>query len=338
MITFIVWEMLYLILAFILQVMIHEMGHLIFGKLTGYRFLSLRIFNVVIIKNQYKYSIKTYSYPGSAGQCLMLPPDIEKYPYIMITLGGVILNAVTAIIALIISFCLIDIPLMHLMGLYVFSFYGFGFALLNAIPMKEFEIVNDGTILIDMMRDPFARSCNKIQLLLIPELMAGKSYGEIPYKKFHIPGCADLSNSLIAYHKILKCYHYMDLRNWVNARICLNDFYLFSNDIPKMIRNIINMEQLFISVMQKDTTIKESEIYQNIKGYLNQENCDCNILRVRAAYNIFMSKQDKPSNRFTCYELKIKKLTDIIDKLKKNYIYLGDMKFCQSLLEEIYRN
>ena len=38
------------LIAFILQIVLHEGGHLLFGLLSGYRFVSFRIFNWTLIR------------------------------------------------------------------------------------------------------------------------------------------------------------------------------------------------------------------------------------------------------------------------------------------------
>lgn len=77
-------------LAIILQIIIHEAGHLIGGILTGYKFSSFRIFNFMFIKENDKLKLKKLSLAGTGGQCLMSPPEfIEgKVPYILYNLGG----------------------------------------------------------------------------------------------------------------------------------------------------------------------------------------------------------------------------------------------------------
>ena len=40
------------VVVFILQVIIHEAGHLVFGLLSGYKFISFRVFDFKIIKDK----------------------------------------------------------------------------------------------------------------------------------------------------------------------------------------------------------------------------------------------------------------------------------------------
>ena len=63
------------LVAFILQIVLHEGGHLLFGLLSGYRFVSFRIFNWTLIRQEGKFRLKRFGIAGPGGQCLMLPPD-----------------------------------------------------------------------------------------------------------------------------------------------------------------------------------------------------------------------------------------------------------------------
>ncbi len=62
------------LVAFILQIVLHEGGHLLFGLLSGYRFVSFRIFNWTLIRQEGKFRLKRFGIAGTGGQCLMLPP------------------------------------------------------------------------------------------------------------------------------------------------------------------------------------------------------------------------------------------------------------------------
>ena len=87
------------ILAIYLQLILHEAGHLIFGLLSGYEFVSFRVGSITIYKKDGKTHIGSYKLAGTGGQCLMAPPDLvnEKIPYVLFNFGGVIINIVTSI-------------------------------------------------------------------------------------------------------------------------------------------------------------------------------------------------------------------------------------------------
>lgn len=67
--------LLALALAVILQILIHEGGHLIFGLISGYGFVSFRVGSLMLLKGENgRLSFKRYFLAGTAGQCLMSPP------------------------------------------------------------------------------------------------------------------------------------------------------------------------------------------------------------------------------------------------------------------------
>ena len=60
-----------LLFGIILQIIIHEAGHLFFGLLSGYKFISFKVFNFAIVKdeeNRIKFKI-IQGTKGTAGQC-----------------------------------------------------------------------------------------------------------------------------------------------------------------------------------------------------------------------------------------------------------------------------
>ena len=81
-------------LAVFLQVIIHELGHLACGLLTHYRFSSFRAGWFALIRDKGKFKLKLFKMPGTMGQCLMVPPDMEngQFPFVLYNLGGVLLT------------------------------------------------------------------------------------------------------------------------------------------------------------------------------------------------------------------------------------------------------
>ena len=50
-----------MIVSFIVSVMVHEAGHLVFGLMSGYGFCSYRIFNIIWLKTDDGIKVKKYS-------------------------------------------------------------------------------------------------------------------------------------------------------------------------------------------------------------------------------------------------------------------------------------
>ena len=70
--------------AYLIQVVIHESGHLVAGLKCGFRFLSFRIGPFTLIKKSGRILLKRLSVAGTGGQCLMIPPeeDTDEKPFV----------------------------------------------------------------------------------------------------------------------------------------------------------------------------------------------------------------------------------------------------------------
>ena len=136
--------MLVMYIASYLQTIFHESGHLIFGLLTGYKFISFRIGHFMFIREKGRLKVKLYNVVGTAGQCLMMPPQwSENMPYRLYNLGGCIMNLVTAVIALIAYFAA-GTEGFFALCMAMLALMGFSMALTNGIPLRVGGISNDG--------------------------------------------------------------------------------------------------------------------------------------------------------------------------------------------------
>ena len=98
-----IWDVVLLFLLFIvgyfLQIIIHEAGHLIFGLLSGYHFLSFRVGSITLVHLNGTWKWKRFSIQGTGGQFLMIPPENREKvcPYRIYIVGGVISNLIVSI-------------------------------------------------------------------------------------------------------------------------------------------------------------------------------------------------------------------------------------------------
>lgn len=87
------------IISFPLHVILHEVGHLIAGALSGYKFIMFRLFGTIWIRTEEGISKRKQYVPGILGQALMVPPENkENPPFLLYHSGGLIMNVLTAIV------------------------------------------------------------------------------------------------------------------------------------------------------------------------------------------------------------------------------------------------
>ncbi len=125
------------------HIIIHEGGHLIGGLLSGWKYLSFRVGNLVLVEQDGKLKWKKMTVMGTGGQCLMIPPEceFEKCPFFLYLFGGGFANLLTGGIALVIGMFTGGIAQMILD---VFAIMGIGLGICNLFPAKMSGTMNDG--------------------------------------------------------------------------------------------------------------------------------------------------------------------------------------------------
>ena len=137
------WIILSLVLSFELSIIIHELGHLIFGLLSGYRFSSIRYRNMLIKRDEFgKLKFYKLTILGTGGQCLMIPPQKEDAPVFLYNAGGVILNLLFAGVILIFLKLVFVSNFMLASFLLIFLNMHVLMAFINWVSLKG--VINDG--------------------------------------------------------------------------------------------------------------------------------------------------------------------------------------------------
>ncbi len=156
------------VMAFFVSLMIvvtaHEAGHLVGGLLTGYKFVSFRIFNYTFIKIEGKIRVKKFSIAGTGGQCLLSPPDLplNQIPTKLYLAGGIIINLLLLIIAL--PFFFLNLNPFVAEILTIFCLTDLLPMIFNGLPMKLNGMGNDGYDLLHMRHDPLIKRAVMTQL------------------------------------------------------------------------------------------------------------------------------------------------------------------------------
>ena len=163
-----------------IHVIIHEGGHLLFGLMTGWKYVSFRIGCFTLVKQDNKLKFKKTTVAGTAGQCLMSPPLCEpsKCPFFLYLLGGGALNILTGGIALLIGSITTGLPSIILN---IFAIVGFGLGVMNLFPAKMGGTMNDGyQIFIELPKNPKSKTAQYLLLAANALLTESESANDMP--------------------------------------------------------------------------------------------------------------------------------------------------------------
>lgn len=190
------------IVAVFAQIILHEAGHLVGGLLSGYGFVSFRVFNIVLVHRNDGWHFGRFSVAGTGGQCLMEPREqtlveAEQMPYVLYLAGGVAANVLLSAVAILVlivgnagvlSSCVM--VMLALSGVYL--------AITNGIPMHIGGVANDGDNIRTLRRDRRARQLLWVQLKVNALYTRGVMYRDMPDEWFEVEADADVNDYLYA--------------------------------------------------------------------------------------------------------------------------------------------
>lgn len=316
----------WLLILFLSQIIIHEGGHCVFGLLTGYRFFSFRILSYTLIKENNKFKIRRYKFPGSFGQCLMIPPKNKgNSHFIIFFMGGVIADTVIALLTAWLAFGSHNLIFVLRCCFMTTFLYTFGSVLINGIPSKQGKISTDGTNVFALITNRQAKESCYLQLSAIPLMQNGYTYTSFPKEIITVPEGADLTNPLIIWHKFMECYYYMELKQWDKALECVNKIEELGDKNCKIIKITESSEKLFLFIKLGKNPSEIEGLYNRLNDVLSRDCIDFNLTRVRLAYELYKDNSKQNQDRI---RLEIEEKAAV-------YPYKGEAKFCSDLIGEM---
>lgn len=185
---------------FLIQIILHEAGHLLFGLLTGWRFVSFRIANIMWLRGaDGRVRRVRYSLAGTAGQCLLAPPLWREkgFPCALYNLGGVIMNLATAVIFGMLTFIFWNQPIAALI-LAEAALSGLLVGVTNGVPLPGLLVANDGSNMVSLLRSRDARRALWIQMSLAAAQAQGLRLRDMPEEWFAPFPEASMRNPLVS--------------------------------------------------------------------------------------------------------------------------------------------
>lgn len=308
------------LLAFVLVVfagiIIHEAGHLIFGLLTGYKFLSFRILNIMLIRLDGKYMIKKFSLAGTAGQCLLTPPDLKdgRIPYVWYNLGGVIMNIFTAIVAGIIR---VNIQSTFLSNcLLIFMAISIAMAITNGVPLNSSQVANDGYNAMSLGKNPAALRAFWLQLKVNAEIAKGIKLNDMPAKWFRLPSDEEMNNNLIAAEGVLYCNYIMAMQEFEAAEDTIKTLLSKKTAIAGIHKGLLICDEIFCMILRGEEKDKIDKLLNDEqRKFMKSMPKFPSIIRTWYAYNKCVLEDENEA----------KKNYAEFEKISRTYPYKSDI-------------
>ncbi len=322
---------LYLVSIFVfyfLQLMVHEAGHLVMGKATGYEFVSYRIGSLTWIKEDGRLKVKRFNLAGTAGQCLMTYPEdkeLEKAPFFWYHFGGVFFNFISALIGGSAFLIVKASPVRYFILL--FAIVSLFLGLLNFIPSKAMGVPNDGYNIWLMKKHPEIKKLILQNLIVNAMQYQGRRIKDID-DRFFEGGDPD-GDIFQAAVSIMGATRELDRHDFDSAM----ELYQQLCDNEKLIdlyKNECKCELLFTKIITGAPKDEVEELYtKDLKKYVMLTE-SFYITRKRLLYAYYLITENDKKSADKEYDLAV--------KMKKSYPAKGEYDSEMALIEFIKDN
>ncbi|MBE5814936.1 MAG: hypothetical protein E7320_07000 [Clostridiales bacterium] len=274
-----------LYVIFFLEIVLHEAGHLVFGLLTGYGFVSFRVGSLMLLKNEQGWRVRKFRLGGTGGQCLLDPPPIidGKMPHVLYNLGGVIVNLIAAVVCFGCTFLCEDGTLVHAL-LVTAACVGLLFALTNGLPVPM-EQANDGRNALDLGKEPEALTAFRTQLVVNKLNVNGMRLKDMPAEYFVWPGQESRSNVLIAGIAILCANRLLDGHRFGECAVRLDEMLADEPEkLPGMFRKLLLNDRIYLHLLEGESEIAQQLMTKEQLKFMKVMNGQLPIHRTAYAY------------------------------------------------------
>lgn len=310
--------------AVLLQILIHEVGHLFFGLSLGYRFYTFRIGSLTWIKESNRIKFRKYSLSGTGGQCLMFLPEreITIKTHVLYHMGGSIFNAVSSILCAVVCFCIKEHSYLTLV-LWIIAGIGLINALANGIPLKLALVNNDGHNAMSIGKDPKGEAAFCLQMKITEAESKGTRMKDMPDSWFSIPNRNDLGNSMVASTAVLACFRMMEQEKFIEADYLMEQLLGIESGMVGYHRVLLTCNRILIETLRENRQDRIRELLSPMQKK-HMSALRKNPIVLRTEYALAQLSERNPS--------KVRNLRKEFDSIAKTYPYKEDIKDTRKLM------
>lgn len=256
------------ILTFWVHVILHETGHLLFGKLSGYQFVSFRVFGQTLVKQNGKLVRKKFK--GWIGQALMLPPDMKNgtFPSVLYNLGGGLMNFLFG--ALFLGLFFIASPFWRFL-LLAGAISGILAGLISIVPQKPGGLPNDGynALLLGRKGNADIRHAFWVQLHFNTALASGTRPRDIPTAWFEWVTPDNWNDPMVAAVAVIHYEYLLDRLELNEARSLAQTLLDTADKMLGTHKNQLRCELLFHELINECRPEEVGRIYtKELQAYI----------------------------------------------------------------------
>lgn len=329
----IITMLLLLYIIMMLHIFIHELGHLLTGLVSGYQFVSYRIFSWIIVKQDGKLRWKKQSIPGLAGQCLLEPDDMdENTPVLLYNLGGILANIIVAIFSYGIAMLIGDESFITAI-FKVIGFVGIMLAILNGMVVPG--VANDGYNVYELIKIKKAKRALLAQLKVNAYQVQGIRLKDMDAAYFFDTTPQDRKSSLLGAIAVFRANRYMDAHQFDEAYPYMQMLLKEDNNIVELHKVILKMECAFcemLSTCQKE--VVDQYLDKTTQQIMKTMKENLAVVRIQYAYALLVEDDQRKAKQLLeamqKYEMKTPFESEI--RSERELIQLIDQKYQNKLL------
>jgi hypothetical protein len=313
----------------VLHVVLHELGHLICGLLSGYRFISFSVGHMMLVKENGKLKKKKYGVAGVSGQCLMSPPEPVNgaYPFLLYNLGGCCMNFIVSGIFLTLFLVLREVVAYSEFIFLPIAFEGVILGIINVLPIKMGGISTDGHNIVSLQKSELSRRDFWVLLTISARMARGGRLNDLPDSWFEVTEGYDFNDTISANVATLRLGWLIEHHDFAEAKALAERILHEGEKLVELLKNEVRCELLFLEIIGEENPKRQDSIEQlythELKKYIKSSKNQLPKLRLMYAYEKIVSRNDGMARKY--YE-----------SFKKNsltYPYAGDLKTERELLE-----
>lgn len=306
-----------------MTIFFHQIGHLIAGSISGYRFVFLRFGKLTLTRlPDGSLGFRWFAAAGSEGQCGMVSPDpLGKPPYKAYLMGGGVLNIITAVLALVLSkfFPLFSVPLWIFGGFSVVS------AVYNLFPNKNPSVPTDGAILYRCKNDPESLRAFLLQLSITDQLARGKDLSEQPLDWFYTNVSAPMTSDFLVSGVWLCTAQRMLLKGRLDEALPIFDKLSCTTNLLPSLKCEAALDTIFcLQLLRKFDNISKVKINKRMQKYIKTTQ-DISLSRFRHRYATHILVDEAGDG---------KEILQDFEDFILSYPFAGEIKNEQKLIEK----